>query len=388
MNVVFVSHSSFNENLMVGSLHLARSMAALGHSVLHVGPPVTPFHRLHPANREYRDRLARAISDPSEREGMIAFEPFALIPWQVARTFLSRENLFFLSSNIGQKIMEVFPPGDVDLLLVDDPRLAGVGKSLRPRAFYYRPTDLYAEMKGDPAIITAERQILSRCTGVIATSEPVRQHALTLRPGLPSLLLENGVDYEHFSTPMAEPAELKDIPHPRVVYVGAIDDRFDHALVDFLAGSFPDVHFILIGPGTREIQVAARGNLHLLGPKPYLRIPGFLQFSEVGLLPLVDNLANSGRSPMKLYEYGAAGLPVLATRTSELQRRDQDFVHLFSEPQEAVRQLRKLLKNQPDRRQIAESCRAHGWANKVTALLEFAWLHVRREKLPLAVGVP
>ena len=374
MNIVFISHSSFNENLMVGSLHLGRSLAELGHKVLHVGPPVTPFHRLMPANLEYRERLFRATSDPAPREGMISLEPFAFVPWQIARKFLSRGNLFVSSSNLRKKINKIFKPGEIDLLLVDDPRLAGVETILQPKAFFYRPTDLYGEMKADRTFITVERKLLASCAGIIATSEPVRQHVLTLRPGLPSLLLENGVDFQHFSVPVAEPEELKDIPHPRVVYVGAIDDRFNHGLVDFLAASFPDVHFVLIGPGTRDLARTARKNLHLLGPKPYVRVPGFLQFADVGLLPLVDNLVNAGRSPMKLYEYGAAGLPVLATSTLELQRRNLDFVHLVSTEEEAARKLAKLLQEPADRKRISESCRGQSWSNKVTLLLDFVSL--------------
>jgi glycosyltransferase involved in cell wall biosynthesis len=369
MNVVFVSHSSFNENLMVGSLHLGRSLAAIGHKVLHVGPPVTPFHRLHPQNNDYRERLFRSAIDPSEREGMMTVEPFATVPWQIARNFLRRGNLFLRSSNLCKKIDQLFAPGTIDLLLVDDPRLAGVGKILKPRCYFYRPTDLYAEMKHDPAIVTAERQILSRVTGVIATSGPVLQHALTLRPGLPSLLLENGVDHEHFSQPVDEPEEMKNMPHPRVIYVGAIDDRFNQSMVCHLARALPEVQFLIIGPGTVRLQ--GQKNIHVLGPKPYVRAPAFLQHADVGLLPLIDNVANSGRSPMKLYEYGAAGLPVLATRTAELQRRGLEFVHLFSTPDDAVRQLSGLLKTPPDRSDIAEGCRDQSWSNRVLSLLDF-----------------
>jgi glycosyltransferase involved in cell wall biosynthesis len=382
MNIVFVSHSSFNESLMVGSLHLGRRLAMLGHTVLHVGPPVTPFHRLLPANLEYRERLFRSVSDPSQREGMISLEPFAFVPWQIARKFLSRGNLFVTSSNIREKIAEVFRSGEIDLLLVDDPRLAGVEQILQPRIFFYRPTDFYGAMKGDDTFITAERKLLSGCAGIIATSEPVRRHVLTLRPGLPSLLLENGVDFQHFSVPVEEPEELARIPHPRVVYVGAIDDRFNHALVESLAANFPEVHFILIGPGVKELS-STRSNLHRLGSIPYRRIPGFLQFSDVGLLPLVDNLANSGRSPMKLYEYGASGLPVLSTRTAELQRRKLDFVHLFSTPEEAMQQLGNLLKNPSNRPKITESCRIQSWSNKVSTLLDFVAKCAAEKKISL-----
>ena len=202
-----------------------------------------------------------------------------------------------------------FRAGEIDILIIDDPRFAGLEEKLRPKALFYRVTDFYAEMKGDPVIIQAERHLLARCAAVISTSHPVLQHALNLRPGLPSLLLENGVDHDHFSTQTDEPPELKDIPHPRISYVGAIDFRFDVELLGALSRRLPQAHFVLIGEGPCMTQIAElqRPNIHLLGPRPYRDVPSYLQFSDVGLLPFVDNLVNSGRSPMKLYEYGAAG---------------------------------------------------------------------------------
>ena len=128
-------------------------------------------------------------------------DPMALVPWQVARKFLSRGNLFVITSNLARRLRKVFAPGEIDILIIDDPRLAGLEQKLKPKALFYRMTDFYAEMKGDPAIVEAERTLLARCAAVISTSQPVLRHALTLRPGLPSLLLENGVDYAHFSTP-------------------------------------------------------------------------------------------------------------------------------------------------------------------------------------------
>jgi glycosyltransferase involved in cell wall biosynthesis len=373
MNIVFVAHSSFNENFVVGSHHLSRAMAAEGHTVWHIGPPVTPFHLLHASRPGYRERLKRSLLPPARMEGLTSMEPIALVPWQIARNFFSRGNLFVITCNLARRLRKVFAPGEIDILIIDDPRFAGLEQKLKPKALFYRLTDFYAEMKGDPAIIDAERHLLARCAAVISTSQPVLQHALALRPGLPSLLLENGVDHAHFSRQMEEPEVLKAIPHPRVAYVGALDFRFDLGLLDALARRFPQTHFILIGEGplTPKIAELQRPNIHLLGTRPYREVPGYLQFSDAGLLPFVDNLANAGRSPMKLYEYGAAGLPALARRTRELERRKDLFVHLFSSEEEAVRELEILVDQQPDRNAIAQGCQEHGWKKKSLQLLDF-----------------
>jgi glycosyltransferase involved in cell wall biosynthesis len=391
MNIVFVAHSSFNENFVVGSHHLSRAMAAEGHTVWHIGPPVTPFHFLQASSRpSYRDRLRRSMLEPEMMDGLTSMEPMALVPWQIARRFLARGNLFVKTSNLVRRLRKVFAPGEIDILIIDDPRFAGLEQKLKPRALFYRLTDFYAEMKGDPTILEAERHLLARCAAVIATSQPVLQHALALHPGLPSLLLENGVDHAHFSTEVAEPEVLKAIPRPRVVYVGAIDFRFDVGLLDALAYRCPAMHFVMIGDGPLSGKIAElrRPNIHLLGPRPYREMPGYLQFSDVGLLPFVDNVVNSGRSPMKLYEYGAAGLPALARRTRELARREDRFVRLFSSEDEAVSELEMLIDRWPDRRAIAQDCRDHGWKQKSAALLEFIsiWSDTNRRELPLSAS--
>jgi glycosyltransferase involved in cell wall biosynthesis len=84
-------------------------------------------------------------------------------------------------------------------------------------------------------------------------------------------------------------------------------------------------------------------NLVLLGPRSYDLIPAFLQHADIGLLPLTSHPANAGRSPMKLYEYGAAGLYVVATATPELVRRSLPFVCLARDGSEFIAGVQAVL---------------------------------------------
>lgn len=296
-----------------------------------------------------------------------------MIPWQVARWTLQYGNPFVLSSNIASTLARPEGPNPIDVLLIDDPRYVGLETLLKSRSVFYRPTDLYSEMKQDARLVTAERRLLAHCTGVIATSQPVMNHVTSLRADLPSLLLENGVDFQHFSVPCAEPEELKAITHPRIVYIGALDFRFDCDLLACIAENLPEANFVIIGPGEKleAVRALQKSNIYTLGPKAYKSIPGFLQHSDIGILPVLDTAANSGRSPMKLYEYGAAGLPVVARRTSELSRRAESFIQLFSSGEEAVEKLRSTLKTPSDRSEISEICRKHSWVTKAKTLLKF-----------------
>jgi hypothetical protein len=305
MNIVFVAHSSFNENFVVGSHHLSRAMAAEGHTVWHIGPPVTPFHFLQASSRpSYRDRLRRSMLEPEMMDGLTSMEPMALVPWQIARRFLARGNLFVKTSNLVRRLRKVFAPGEIDILIIDDPRFAGLEQKLKPRALFYRLTDFYAEMKGDPTILEAERHLLARCAAVIATSQPVLQHALALHPGLPSLLLENGVDHAHFSTEVAEPEVLKAIPRPRVVYVGAIDFRFDVGLLDALAYRCPAMHFVMIGDGTEAPEHSSAGAAALPGGAG---LPAILRCGAAAVCRQCGQFGSQSHEALRVRCGGAAG---------------------------------------------------------------------------------
>ena len=58
---------------------------------------------------------------------------------------------------------------------------------------------------------------------------------------------------------------------------------------------------------------------------------------------------------MKLFEYGASGLPVVATRTAELTRRKLDFLLLADGTDEFVSQVKNLVNNDRTRARIGLS---------------------------------
>jgi teichuronic acid biosynthesis glycosyltransferase TuaH len=70
-------------------------------------------------------------------------------------------------------------------------------------------------------------------------------------------------------------------------------------------------------------------NVRLRGPADYARLPEVLAEHRVGLLPLNDEPTNGGRSPMKLYEYLAAGLSVVSRATEPISRQGLHDVHTY-----------------------------------------------------------
>lgn len=375
LKIVFAAHTSMGAPFVVGSHHLARQLARLGHRVAHLSTAITPAHAARLNKPDVRERFKTwGRGGVSMEERLTDCVPLAFLPWPVAgRLVTPRRNPALWTVPSLASLVARCGASPVDLLLVDQPRFSGMDRLLKPRIVIYRPTDLYAEFYPDPGTRAAERQIAHRADGFVATSEPVLAHLRAMDAAKPALLLENGVEYEHFATPVAAPAEYAAIAAPRLVYVGALDERFDFDGVAGLARQMPAANIVLVGPpGPLARKAAGLPNIHLLGPRPYATLPGYLQHASAGLLPLSDHPANSGRSPMKLYEYAAAGLPVVARATPELLRRAEPFLRLYAAPQDMATTTAAALAVASDPASAQARARSYSWTARARTLLEFA----------------
>jgi glycosyltransferase involved in cell wall biosynthesis len=77
--------------------------------------------------------------------------------------------------------------------------------------------------------------------------------------------------------------------------------------------------FVGVGPAREEILTrAARSpeSIRLLGKIPYSQVPDALAAAHLGVLASPDTLEYQTESPIKLFEYLGAGLPLLASRVS------------------------------------------------------------------------
>lgn len=133
----------------------------------------------------------------------------------------------------------------------------------------------------------------------------------------------SGVDLDMFESALANrswPAAEEPVG---LVYIGSLHhERNLMALCEAvrLANATEMMfHLKLIGSGSQAdelAQVAAQsdGMIDVLPPVPHQAIPGILEQEHVGVLPFPDEEKFRVSSPIKLFEYMAAGMPILATR--------------------------------------------------------------------------
>ena len=328
MNIVFVSHSAFHPSMVVGSHQLSRVYARSGHRILHLSLPFSLAHVIKLGKPQMFSRMAAATRGLVEREpNLLEWVPWSLVPWDIAKQ-LSRgcQHNFTVPQAIRvRSALRRAKMDRVDIALIDDPRMYGIESILDAHRTVYRATDLYAELRGDPAITGAERRLLrGPIDGIFATSERVAEHLRHLTGGRDVKVFENGFDEAHFRQPRDPDQSLAPITRPRVVYIGAIDQRFDFESVAGFAELRPSVQVLIYGPVSIPMGNPLPPNLRMMGSISYDRVPAVLQHCEVAILPLKDTPANHGRSPMKFYEYRASGATTVAFASETLRSRRSD----------------------------------------------------------------
>jgi len=85
----------------------------------------------------------------------------------------------------------------------------------------------------------------------------------------------------------------------------------------------------------------------LAGWQPYEKIPEFLTASDLCLFPAHDNEVTHNIVPIKIYEYMAAGKPVIATRLPGVVKEfgNNNGIIYVDEPGGVVKRTVKLIKN-------------------------------------------
>jgi hypothetical protein len=206
----------------------------------------------------------------------------------------------------------------------------------RPHILYDYVDDIDAFHGNHAAMRKDHRRLLARAEVVLATAHVLHEEVLRARPD--ALLVANGVEYEHFARARHEsrgdpPAELAPVVargRPIVGYHGALARWFDYDLVAEVARRRPDLSFVLIGPdfdfSLRDNSLPALPNVTWLGARPYAELPRYLAWLDVGIIPFRKSAVTHATSPIKLFEYMAAGIPVVISPMAESMQQSQAIV--------------------------------------------------------------
>ena len=347
-----LSTADWDNPFWTNKQHVAVQLAASGYRVFYIDSLGLrrPSASAHDTKRIV-NRLKKLVRGPRlAQKNLWVWSPF-VVPFQ-KYSFIRRFNRFLLSSllefhmnktGIKREILWTYNPLTTYLL-----NIRGFKKIV-----YHCVDDIKAQ-PGMPANIFehAEKDLVERSHIVFASSPKLAETRGVWNPN--THYFPNVADFRHFSKAhdlkTIIPDDLLKIPVPRIGFIGAISDyKVDFNLLRCIAKARPDWSLVLIGkvgegdPWTKTRLFQDIPNIHLMGPRPYSKLPCYLKGLDVTILPNVLNEYTESMFPMKFFEYLAAGKPVVSVDLPAL-REYRNVVRIAQSPQDFIRGIDEALK--------------------------------------------
>ncbi len=252
---------------------------------------------------------------------------------------------------------------------------------LNPQLIIYDCMDELSAFKNAPTELRDFEKELLRMADVVFTGGvslyEAKKHLHNNIHAFPS-----SIDVPHFATARTikvDPADQKEIPHPRLGFFGVIDERMDIKLIDGIASLRPDWHLVMIGPVVKidPNTLPKRANIHYLGMKDYKDLPAYLSGWDLAMLPFAQNESTKFISPTKTPEYLAAGKPVVSTSIRDVVRPygKEKLVYIADTPEDFVKSAEMAMK---------EAQEDPSWLKRVDQFLsQLSWVNTCQQMASL-----
>ena len=232
-----------------------------------------------------------------------------------------------------------------DLLMCDASPLVYFANRIKAHLKVYRMNDLL-EGFGVPEVIAEEERRFIRESDVVLVAH---RTLLGRGPRGRTFYVPNPIDLSLFPEGghFEEPEDLKGIPHPRVVYLGAVYEWYDWETFLHVAGVLKDVSFVIVGPIRRRPPFLPP-NVYTLGGKPHRDVHLYLRFSDAAIIPFrVSPLIESMDFPNKVLEFFALGLPTVSVRWEAFSRNFPEVI-FYTDRDGAVEGVKEALRRGKD----------------------------------------
>lgn len=195
------------------------------------------------------------------------------------------------------------------------------------------------------------------------------------------VMASNAVIVEHFdfekSSVKNPPTDLVKIVNkkkPIVGFYGALAPWIDFALLNKLAEKRPEWEFVYLGVDYNgaAVELIMGGNVHNLGAKNYEQLPKYAHYFDCALIPFRKGEIAKATSPVKLFEYMAAGLPTVCTR--DLQECEgYEYVYMSQNDKEFEKNIERAIADHKDkkcREKLLVQAKENTWAQRVKVIDE------------------
>ena len=349
-SIVCVSRQDWHAGLPTNRQQIMIRAARRGHRVLfvesggHIGR-----HLWRLVTGPDRGSVARRLFGGEQPAESITVEKaLTFVPWGQKFPFANRINSRFTGARIrwaarglgGPRILWIYDPMAFELI-------GQAGEDLT----VYDVVDDYAEQVGPDArrrrfVAAADEAAACRSQVVFATTTGLYERQLQRNPE--THLVRNGADFAHFSHTNGTAPEVRSFAGPVVGFAGNLTaEKVDFDLLEAVARARPEWSLVLVGPPAENARgqldrLGALDNVHALGFRPYEELPAYVSGFSVGVIPYRATAYTRNCSPLKVYEYLAAGKAVVASGVPELSGMEPD-VTLADRPEAFVAAIESAL---------------------------------------------
>lgn len=331
-SIICVSRQEWHAGLPTNRQQIMIRAAQRGHRVLFVesgGHLARHLWRLVAGSN--RGSVARRLFGGEQPHEAITVEKaVTLVPWGQKFPLANRINSRLTGARIrraargldGPKILWLYDPTAFELV-------GRVGEDMT----VYDVVDDYAEQVGPDArrrrfVAAADEAAASRSQVVFATTNGLYERQVARNPE--THLVRNGADFAHFSHTNGTAPEVGALSGPVIGFAGNLTaEKVDLDLLEAAARLRPEWSFVLVGPPAENARAGLRrleglGNVHVLGFRPYDELPAYVSGFSVGVIPYRSTAYTRNCSPLKVFEYLAAGKAVVASGVPELGGMEPD----------------------------------------------------------------
>lgn len=244
----------------------------------------------------------------------------------------------------------------------------------------YHCVDEYSANPGVDAerVLGLEKRLLASTDMVWTVSTPLAERLSKFHANV--RLLPNVADVARFAAARESLVTSRralpglSIEKPIVLYLGNLASyKVDLGLLARLAQMRPDWSWVLIGPvgrGDPETNLSVLRTLpqvHHLGEMNREDAPAYVAAADVCLLPLRRTRSTEGSAPLKIFEYLAAGRPVVSApipAVAELARKG--ILRTAVDDTEWISAIEESLQDGPDEEQRRhDEAMTHGWGTRI-----------------------
>ncbi len=236
-------------------------------------------------------------------------------------------------------------------------------------------TELGQSSRETKLIVTQDAELCQKANAVIVCSE--RLYEIKKKKAQHLSLIPNGVDAAHYARVLDSAAPLSEAvskwEKPVYGYTGTIHpERVDVTLIEQTARQMKQGTLALVGPlmisEADKTRLLATGRVVMTGGVPYHTLPDFMRAFDVSITPHLVTPFTESLNPIKLWEYLAAGKPIVSTPVAGF--RDYPEWVRCAEGSEAF--YHALLQAQAEpiqtQRKRREAAVPHSWAGRVDAV--------------------